>query len=144
MPHYDVQVADDKDTDELLPLFLNFKAASPYADYPVDIPTVRTVFEQSVCFILMADDKIVGFLLATEGNFHPYLGLTRIAIEMAWWVEPEHRGHGKSLLDAFLAWTEEAKFEYVTMTAIDDTVGHIYERYGFTKNEVAYIKRITN
>ena len=139
MPHYEIGLADDVDTEELVPLILNFKNASPYKDEPINMEALKAVFDQGICFILLADDKIVGFLLAAISNFHPFLGLTSIATELAWWVEPEHRGHGKKLLEAFLMWSEE--FDYVVLSGLDDSLGKLYESYGFTKNEVSYLKR---
>lgn len=137
MPHYSVDLSED--VEELIPLYLNFKNASPYKDYPHDLSYVRATFEQAFCFTLKADDEVVGFLVAAAGSIHPLLGPFNVASELAWWVEPEHRGHGKKLLEAFLLWAEE--FDYVTMSALDDSLDKLYSSYGFTKNEVAYIKR---
>jgi GNAT superfamily N-acetyltransferase len=147
MPDYNIDLIEN--VDDVHPLFMNFIKASPYKNYPVSEDMIRTVLEQGICFTLKVgstdpweESKVVGFLLAAESKFHPYLGVCSIASELAWWVEPEHRGHGKKLLEAFLDWAEAAEFQYITMSALGDELDQLYQSYGFDRNEVVYIKRV--
>jgi GNAT superfamily N-acetyltransferase len=142
MPLYSIELAEPEDLDSLYPLILNFKEASPYKDYPLNEEALKALFANGVTFVMKANFKIVGFLLAVEGEYHPFLGKCTIASELAWWVEPEHRGHGRELLEAFMMYFEDV--EYLTMSALDDNLGKLYESYGFQKNEVAYVKRTIN
>jgi GNAT superfamily N-acetyltransferase len=139
MPDYKIEIALPEDTEKLLPLILNFKEASPYKDFPLNMEALGALFNGGITFVLYCDEEPVGFLLAVEGDYHPFLGKCSIASELAWWVEPDHRGHGKQLLEAYLMYFEDV--EFITMSALDDSLGRVYESYGFTKNEVAYLRR---
>lgn len=69
-----------------------------------------------------------------------------VAEEIAWWVEPEHRGKltiGPKLLRSAEDWATSHGANMVKMVApAGSTVGVFYERMGYQPAETAFIKRI--
>jgi hypothetical protein len=89
------------------------------------------------------DPKLVG-MLAAVALPHPLTGKT-CAEEMAWWVEPEHRGGllGPKMLRVFEEWATRNGANMVKMVApAGSTVGTFYEHIGYQAVETAFIKRI--
>ena len=67
----------------------------------------------------------------------------RYAEEVAWWVEPEHRGGliGPRLLAAAETWARENKCPVLRMRApVGSDVGAFYLRRGYTEVETIYVK----
>ena len=68
------------------------------------------------------------------------------AIEMFWYVLPEHRGHGIKLLRAFEAWAVERGADYVCMIHLQklqpEALGQLYLRLGYRLIESNYLKAL--
>lgn len=91
-----------------------------------------------VC-ILYADIGMIA------GLVNPFVfGDDLVATEIAWWIEPEHRGNhvGVDLLNAFEGWAKDVGCSLVTMISLDDRLGAYYERTGYKLYERAYMKDI--
>jgi GNAT superfamily N-acetyltransferase len=89
------------------------------------------------------DPYLVG-MLAIVCLPHPLTGKP-YADEIAWWVEPQHRGGsiGPKMLRAAEDWATTNGANMVKMVApADTTVGKFYERMGYQAVETAYIKTI--
>jgi len=87
--------------------------------------------------------SIVG-MLAIVILPHPLTGVP-YADEIAWWVEPEHRGGliGPHMLRRAEEWATRNGANVVKMVApAGSTVGAFYERRGYRAVETAYIKTI--
>lgn len=88
--------------------------------------------------------RIVGMLAGGCGA-HEMTGQL-VAIEAAWYVQPEYRSGrcGPLLLKAFEAWAIAEGAEVLKMLAPvgSDNVGKFYERMGFRALETAYIKTL--
>lgn len=94
-----------------------------------------------VC-VVEKDGALVGML----GMFvwqHP-ISDERIASEMFWWVEPEHRGGraGMQMLRWAEDWAAAQHAQRVLMIAPTDAVAHVYERRRYTKVETTYTRAL--
>lgn len=92
--------------------------------------------------ILLAESggDVVG-MLALMAYAHPMSG-DRIATEVCWWVEPQHRGLGMRLFRAAEAWSRAQSAVVFQMIAPSPEVAHFYERVGFKAIETTYQRRI--
>jgi GNAT superfamily N-acetyltransferase len=87
--------------------------------------------------------RIVG-MLAIVLIPHPLSGQL-LAEEIAWWVEPEHRGGsiGPKMLRSAEEWATTNGANMVKMVApAGSTVGAFYERIGYQAVETAYVKAL--
>mgnify|MGYP001592233288 FL=1 len=93
-------------------------------------------------FLAEIDGAVVGMF----GVFcltHPITG-DEMASELCWWVEPEARGTsaGLKLLKAAEAWAREQGASFLEMIAPSDRVAALYERLGFERTDIHYLKRL--
>lgn len=70
----------------------------------------------------------------------------RVATELFWWTEPEHRGVGLRLFRQAEAWARahDAVFmqmEAPTLRDLGQDVGVLYQRLGFVEVERTYLRR---
>jgi GNAT superfamily N-acetyltransferase len=63
-----------------------------------------------------------------------------VAAEVAWWVEPEHRGAGVKLVREAERIAKVRGAKRMLMIAPTDQVGAIYKRLGYSYLEAAYDK----
>lgn len=99
---------------------------------------------QVLFLLLKVQEETVGMLVgfATETPF----SYDKIASELAWWVEPEHRGNRKALdlIYAYEAWALKIGCKHVSMSllpALTD-VSKTYERMGYKQTEISYLKEL--
>lgn len=94
--------------------------------------------------VAVEGDRIVG-MYAAFPLVEP-IGKQPMLDEMAWWVEPSHRGGsvGPRLLKAAETWALQKGLVLVKMVAPDDQpqVAAYYERLGYTRVETSYVKRL--
>lgn len=151
---YKVETATRNNTDmqQLLDLFDETLRASPY---PVKFDSafwqayIESIFaDNSIASIILLkhNDKPVGVLVGTVYNGHPLIGPWRIAMEMFWYVQEEHRGRGSfKMLELYEKWaTEVAKCEHMCTSLLDnqykDKLDRIYRLKGYKPLETQYIK----
>lgn len=140
-----IKIASEEDLPLLHEMSLKFGEASPYKDL-VNQQTIKDVVSDIVrgdnnsTLALMFEDK--GMLLGITSKF--LFGDRKLATEVAWWVEPEHRKSkiGPQLLEYFEYWAKVVGCTMVTMISIDDTLGKYYEKQGYTLTERSYMKVI--
>ena len=99
--------------------------------------------DKATILLAVADaGRIVGCLPICEAPRLFVLTGGNIAEELAWWVEPEHRGRaGLLLLTAAIDWARAKNLKMLKMGAPAGTqVGTLYERKGFLAVETAYLK----
>lgn len=150
-----VRRADLSDLDDLVRMAKNFYDA--YAGLrtgvgfdPVYVRTLLTglVRDPNIGLVLITDvdGAPVGMFVAMA---HP--GVTSHALqatEMAWWVEPEHRGPRLSLhmVRQFEAWASERGCALATLSCIQPFKGNqvrkLYQRMGFRGLEESFAKRL--
>lgn len=96
--------------------------------------------------ILSANEELfysgTGFLLA---NIYPlsFNAKVFVASELGFYDEA---GNGGKLLEAFEAWARERGARMIDVATIagarDAAVGRLYERRGFSRSEIHYVKRL--
>jgi GNAT superfamily N-acetyltransferase len=115
---------------------------------------------QSVAFLLqglMNDDH--GFVLVVEDEEQQVRGFALIAVspfvfnlnrkmagELAWYVDPEYRGHraGLTLLKKAELVAQRRGCDYLSMISMNHSmnVGPLYEKVGYSPAETTYIKEL--
>ncbi len=87
---------------------------------------------------------VVGMLAYFVGP-HPVSG-EKLADELAWWVDPEHRTGtvGPRLLGMAETWAQQEGVKLLRMVAPveADDVAQFYERMGYVAIETSFIKRL--
>lgn len=74
--------------------------------------------------------------------FAHHLSAERVAGEMFWWVNPESRGSGRSLLRRVEQWATEHDAVKLQMISPSDQSGAFYARFGYAPIEIAYQKAV--
>lgn len=99
--------------------------------------------EDAALFVAERDGAIIG-MIGLWVFRHPFSG-ERVASELAWWVEPEHRqsSAGRRLLSAAEAWASGRGAVSLHMIAPNAHVEQFYQRVGYSKVEVTYERRLT-
>lgn len=148
-----IRLAKTEDIPDLIKLSKSFHKSSPYRTMGFDATKTKTFFEnaiatmgmQSVTLVALKDEKIVGFLAATASE--PVFSASKISMEMAWWVEPEHRGSRSAylLFKAYEDWALRVGCSYVQMAYLPDTetdLDEFYRKQGYQRVESSYLKRL--
>lgn len=135
------------DVPAIVDMGLQFLRTSDYKEALGENPTqiaatVNWLIADKNGVVLVADYDcgligMIGLLIFT----HHFSGES-IAGELAWWVNPEHRGFGVRLLKAAERWAAERGAERMQMIAPSGEVGRIYERLGYTLVETAYQRNL--
>jgi GNAT superfamily N-acetyltransferase len=99
--------------------------------------------EQGIGLVAEVDNWIVGAIVGrlTSPWFDP---TARVAAELGWWVDPEHRGHGAQLLREFESWARDQKADCVALSDLLHTnaapAGTLLERHGYELVERSWVK----
>jgi RimJ/RimL family protein N-acetyltransferase len=85
-----------------------------------------------------------GALVGMFGAFvfvHPITG-QKVGSELCWWVEPEARGGhlAAEMPKRALAWAKAAGAEWFEMIAPNERLAVFYEKLGFERSDVHYVK----
>lgn len=92
--------------------------------------------EDKAVFVSTSGNDLTG-MIGLFVYLHPMSG-KRTAVEVFWWTEPEHRGHGLRLLRAATQWATAAGATQLQMIAPTAEIERLYTRLGFTKIETSY------
>jgi GNAT superfamily N-acetyltransferase len=141
-----IREATPADAPRLAELSQHFLDSTPYGQLLKPAPgmvekVVDLVLEQGITFVAEVDGAIVGMVGALVLP-HPVTGEDYLD-EVAWWVEPEHRGGsvGPRLLRHMEGWAVTSGLHMVKMVAPAATdVGDFYQRMGYMAVETAWIK----
>lgn len=137
------------DVPEIVAMATTFHAQTPYRDQVrLDADRVAAL----VRHLIAHDDGAVFVAQGAGGDLvgmivlhafpHPFSG-DRVASELAWWVEPVHRGRaGLYLLRRAEQWAQETGAVWWQMVAPTEEVGRFYEGQGFTALERTYQRRV--
>lgn len=141
-----VRVATEADIPAIVEMGRHFIAAI----YPRDLPfnpdqiaaTARALLQSpdGAVFVAEVTGVVVG-MLAMIAFSHPLSG-ERIATELCWWVEPQHRGIGLRLLRAAQTWSRTQQAAVLQMIAPSPDVAQLYERLGLHAVETSYQRRV--
>lgn len=144
-----IRKARPEDAARICELVGHFITQTSYRDLLPYKPTrIAALVEQSLRIgcILVAEEAgaLVGFIAGFPLE-EPVAGM-RIFDELAWWVEPTHRGGslvGPKLLRTAEHWAKQKNLQLCKMVAPAGTnVGAFYARMGYTEVETSWIKRL--
>jgi GNAT superfamily N-acetyltransferase len=96
--------------------------------------------EASDLLVAERDGGVVG-MLGLLAYSHPMSG-QRVASEIAFWVDPAHRGAGVALLRAGEAWARAHECPEMEMGSPNERVDRLYERLGYVAVERRYRKMV--
>ena len=123
------------------------KLQQEYDGQSVDI-LLQGLINHDTGFVLVVEDeekKVRGFALIVISPFVFNLNL-KIAGELAWYVDPDYRGHraGLDLLKKAELIARSRGCRYLTMISMNHSmnVGPLYEKAGYSPAETTYIKEL--
>lgn len=152
---YELLRQPSKDHQQILSLILDSIQASPWADVAINLPHLKLVIanflesidlDRKMVAIARDQGKIIGVIAGAIVQ-QPLVG-TSMASELIWYVSPAYRKRNvaKTLLDMFEKWADNNQVQHITLShynnTLGDTVGVLYEKRGFKKMEVSYIKEL--
>ena len=149
-----LKILEQSDLERFIVLCKKFFDNSPYEDKSFSYEKVKDLAQQiidsdkseSIVILLHDGEQAQGFIvgLTSETPF----GTDKVAVELAWWVEPEYRGTRKSLelMKAYEAWARKVGCQIVQMGYIENSspekLAEIYNRNGYTLQEKGFWKVI--
>lgn len=148
-----LRIATLEDREAVMGMAYSFYKSSPYKDIPLDgakvVSTVRDFIGSPNTLCLLALDELTGTPIGViAGHISEMIFSTqRMASEAMWWIDPKHRGLGSfEMMEAFEYWAKLKGCTHVQMSLLGDTTGDrltkIYNKKGYTRSEVAFIKEI--
>lgn len=104
-------------------------------------PDIYTVIVAEV------DDEYVGTLVGQVYFGHPLMDHWQCAMEMFWYVKPEHRGLGAfRMVNLYEQWAKEVGCSHCTMSLLANEHGEkldrIYRAKGYKQLETQYLKEL--
>lgn len=151
MTHPTLRFAGLNDIDAILDLAKELYKDSPYSPLSVNPVKVRATLEKIIVeskgeyVILLSVDgqEIVGVLVGYV--YSPVFSDDRIAIEMLWYLKPEHRSgnRGVDMMDAYEYWAKGvgAKvIQYGYLSSSPEGMLKLYRRRGFELSEQIFQK----
>lgn len=146
-------IAKPEDTPTILRMAGEFVAAKYNGIITIDPEvTTRTIehLRENECFLVARDASSgapIGFICGTSAP-DVFSGAEK-AVEIAWWVDRQHRGQGYGflLLAAFVKWAEDvgALAVCIASPAVEPEASeHSYAKMGFTRIETYWEKRLVN
>ena len=146
---YTVTIASESDIAEICILAKQYDGGFS-KHVTVDVPYATKRYQSLVAsgmmtvFALKYDGKIVGGI---AGLIFPDMNSgIQTAVECFWFVNPENRGKGLILLDAFENWAKERHCKKVAIIHLEDSFAEVlkrlYLRRGYKLIESHYMKEI--
>lgn len=150
-----IRSATPEDAGAVAKLGLSFvgKLALP-VDHDIDTMTdiARTLIanEAAVVFLAIENGAEVAMLIGMESAlwFSPK---TRIAAELAWWVDEDFRGGSIAhrLVKAFEDWAKDRDLDMAVLSDIElldnaQPAGRLIEHLGYTMHERAFMKELVH
>ena len=129
--------------------FLNYSQFTDYTEIERDdvVFGICNLIDNGIVFVAEKEGQIVGCICGIITNFW-FARNTKVAAELGWWVNEEHRGSTASirLLQAFENWAKEHGVKVITMSDLvingNTPVGPIYKKLGYEFVERAHIKGV--
>jgi len=148
---YTIKVADAADDlTGVLNLISQAHLEGPYANIPFEPGYVRDALAQTgeidkkVLILLLYEGQIVGFLWAVISPSH-LSSLMKIATELFWYVDYDHRGrYSLKLLEAFELWAKMQDCTHANVSNVFslEKVERLYTKKGYVPVERSYMKAI--
>lgn len=143
-----IRTANKNDLFQLTVLCYNFVKEAPDIFLSFDKDKVEHILEAIVdsdigeIFILEKNNIPCGLLIGAISEL-PF-SRKRIANELAWFVEKEHRGGTKALrlIKAYEKWAREGGADIISMSNLNEVqdLGSLYYRLGYKATETSYTK----
>ena len=145
-----IRKATIDDLDQIVEMANRFIAFAPHGSlikHTTDeiTHTVCLFLKSGVVFVIDVDGKAVGILAAMMTSVW-YSPSTKVAHEMMWWVNEEHRGTIASikLIRTYENWAREQGAQIIAMCDLviegHEPVGTTLNRLGYEMSERTYIK----
>jgi len=142
-----IRTATSADTEAIILMLEHYKLASPLELHKTTgDATARiildTIFKDNrgIIFLAEKDQQVVGMLIAIK-NINMWNKDAFCMNELAYWVEPEHRGSSagyrllKAYSDAGLMMKQAGEIEYFTISKMITSPDLNYKIFGFNKLE---------
>jgi GNAT superfamily N-acetyltransferase len=147
-----IRRATEDDAEALLVMARKFVAFAPYHDRVTatddELRAIITYFTaNATVFVAEKHGAVIGMLVAVLAPVW-YAPSCRVATELAWWVEQEHRGGTAAirLIQAFEKWAKDECAVMVTMSNLevetDNRVSSMLARMGYRIMEQSHTKGI--
>lgn len=142
-----IREATHADVPALLECSVRFHAECP-SEYTYNQDRVESVLStcldnpDSVIFVIDVDGLVVGGIIGIITEL--WMSTDRVATELAWFVDKEHRGReALKLLHAYESWATDNNVALITVADIHDVtdLAPLYGRRGYRKTETTYSKR---
>lgn len=148
-----LRLATLEDIDWLVSCARKFHIASPYnvvgfsesKSHGIFESVIRGKLEDGVILVVLQDEAPIGFLAGMVSQ--PLFSSQRIAMELAWWVEPDQRGTRASLLvyRAYEDWARRVgcvAIQGAYLPGFSPGLDKFYERRGYRQVETSYMKEL--
>ena len=147
---FSVRKAEHEDTFQILVLCYNFAKEAPDIYRTFDNEKVEQNIasfvesEFSEIFVLEENGVIIGMLACIISEF--LFSHKRVANELAWYVDKEHRGGTKALrlIKTYEDWAKSKGANIISMSDLSQLqeLGGLYKRLGYHLSESSYSKEI--
>lgn len=119
-----------------------YPAAITFNGEAIATLTANLIDGAGVVFVADCAGAVAG-MIALVTVVQPMSGET-IATELVWWMDPDARGGAEAirLLSQAEAWAKSKGATRLQMIAPSDKVAAFYERLGFQRVEVAYMRAL--
>lgn len=145
-----IRLATEEDFPAIIELCREFWTHTQFSeDFDADhcLGMVELSHSHGMLAVLVVNDSVQGFCAAVK-SFLLASTQALTATELAWWVNPDHRGgkNGVVLLQFMEQLAKDQGIKYWNMASMEssmpEAVNRMYERLGYTKSETVYTKVI--
>lgn len=136
-----IRLATLADIPRLVEMGQEFRRQTSYSNHLADNPakmaeTAGQLIEKQGVLVLERDDQVVGMLGFLV--FPHFLSGENVAVEIFWWVDPQHRGRGLALIREAERRAKSSGAKQIQMIAPNDQVAAIYRRMRYQFVEATY------
>lgn len=147
-----IRLAVDSDIESILPLAKKFLSDSPLADKTtIDDESLSSFLsgfilsDDSAVWVLVKSGLVVGMSGAVMFPFYANESY-KIAQELFWYVDKNHRGEGGKLLESMEKWAKASGAKSMHMISLETPSAKVMDRYykrsGYTPIEHTYSKEL--
>ncbi len=148
-----LRLGTTEDIPNLVKFSRHFHFASPYKTMKFDALKTEQTFRNlmsgskmdGIVLVGLLNDKPIGFLAGVAHE--PVFSSAKVAMELAWWIEPECRKTRASLLiySAYEDWARRIGCHYVQgayLPGVSPRLDEFYNKRGYIQVESSFIKTI--
>lgn len=146
-----LRLATIEDYGEVLRMARAFHKSSPYSEITFSEDVCSALFDQyllgdktGLIIILSVDESPYGMVIGHCAA--PPFSTEKVASEVAWWVDEDHRGSKDSilLLKAYEDWALRVGASVCQVAMLDDVTDlqRFYQRQGYHPAERSFIKEL--